>query len=370
MPSDSSLTLFLCGDVMVGRGVDQVLPHPSEPELREEFVRDARDYVLLAERRSGPVPRGVPPAWPWGEALAEIERAGAVARVANLETSVTRGGDFWPGKGIHYRMSPGNVGCLGAAGLDVCVLANNHVMDFGVPGLLETLETLERHGIRTAGAGRDLASARRPAAVEIGGGRLLVFGIGGWDSGIPPGWAATPERPGVDWVLAFTDDAADEVAERVRRVKRPGDLAVVSVHWGSNWGYAVPPEHTRFAHRLVEGGVDLVHGHSSHHPRPVEVYRERLILYGCGDFINDYEGIEGYGAFRGDLVLAWFPVLQRNTGRLLGLEMSPLRTRGMRLHRASEPEGRWLREVLSFACAPLGSSVELGPEGRLRLAWT
>lgn len=69
-------------------------------------------------------------------------------------------------------------------------------------------------------------------------------------------------------------------------------------------------------------------------------------------------------------MLAWFPEVERTTGRLLGLEMSPLRTRGMRLDRASEPEGRWLREVLGFACAPLGSSVHLGPGGRLRLAWT
>ena len=74
----------------------------------------------------------------------------------------------------------------------------------------------------------------------------------------------------------------------------------------------------RFAHWLVDGGVDIVHGHSSHHPRPIEVYRDRLILYGCGDFIDDYEGIEGYEQYRDDLVLMYFATLSPATGELIG----------------------------------------------------
>ena len=74
---------------------------------------------------------------------------------------------------------------------------------------------------------------------------------------------------------------------------------VASVHWGSNWGYDIPREQTVFAHRLIdEAGVDIIHGHSSHHVRAIEVYKDRLILYGCGDFLNDYEGISGYEEFR------------------------------------------------------------------------
>src|SRR4051812_14878763 len=117
------VTLFLCGDVMLGRGVDQILPHPGDPALLETYIRDARAYAELAEEAHGAIPRPVGFAWPWGEALAVLDEAAPDARVVNLETSVTRSDDFAPGKGVHYRMDPANLPCLTAARPDVCVLA-------------------------------------------------------------------------------------------------------------------------------------------------------------------------------------------------------------------------------------------------------
>ena len=105
---------------------------------------------------------------------------------------------------------------------------------------------------------------------------------------------------------------------RARAAKGPGDVVVVSIHWGSNWGYAVGPDQVRFAHRLIDGGVDLIHGHSSHHPGPVEVFGGKLVLYGCGDCINDYEGITGHERYRGDLRLLYFASLHPGTGTLAG----------------------------------------------------
>src|ERR687892_137651 len=223
-PAMAEATVFLAGDVMTGRGIDQILPCPSQPAIHESYVRDARGYVDLAEEASGAIPRAVDPGYIWGDALDELARVGPDACIVNLETSVTRSEDWWQGKGINYRMHPANVACLAALRIDVCALANNHVLDFL------------------------------------------------WD---------------------LSDATADAVTGRVQRLKRPGDVAVASIHWGSNWGYAVPPAHVRFAHRLVDGGVDIVHGHSSHHPRALEVYRRKLVLYGCGNFIDDYEGIGG-----------------------------------------------------------------------------
>jgi poly-gamma-glutamate capsule biosynthesis protein CapA/YwtB (metallophosphatase superfamily) len=81
---------------------------------------------------------------------------------------------------------------------------------------------------------------------------------------------------------------------------KPGDLIVVSVHWGPNWGYDIPHQQRRFAHALIDkANVSIIHG--QHHLKAIEVYRDRLILYGCGDFLNDYEGIKGYEEFRDDL---------------------------------------------------------------------
>lgn len=361
------MTLFLCGDVMTGRGIDQVLEYRSDPSLREPYVRDAREYVWLAEAQNGPIPQPVRPEYLWGEALTELDRVRPDARIVNLETSVTRSDDFWPGKGIHYRMHPKNVGCLTVARVDVCVLANNHVLDFGHRGLLETLETLRAAGIQSCGAGRTSEEARNPASVERGGRAVRVFGLAHESSGVMPDWNALETRPGVAWLGELTESAAHEVAQRVALAKRPGDVAVVSIHWGTNWGYQVEPEQVRFAHWLVEGGVDVVHGHSSHHPRPIEVYRNRLVLYGCGDFIDDYEGIAGYEEFRDDLRLMYFVTLDER-GQLLRLRMVPLQAKRFSLVRATQEDAAWLASTLSESSRTFGTSVHRSGDG-LELAW-
>lgn len=359
-----TVTLFLCGDVMLGRGVDQILAHPGDPALREAYVTDACSYVRLAESVNGPIPAPVPAGWPWGEALRVLDAAAVDVRVVNLETSVTRSDGYAPGKDIHYRMHPDNVPALTVARPDVCVLANNHVLDFGLPGLLETLDTLERAGLRTAGAGRNAEEAHAPATVALpGGGRVLVFALGAASSGIPSSWAARADRPGVAYVPELSPREAEAVVERVRRVARDGDIVVVSVHWGSNWGYRVPRDQVSFAHALVDGGVAVVHGHSSHHPRPLEFYRDRLILYGCGDFIDDYEGISGYEHYRDDLRLAFLVSLAPGDARLAGLRMVPLRARRMRLEPAAEEDRRWLRATLERISR--GVRVSLEPDGTL-----
>lgn len=363
-----TVTLFLAGDVMLGRGVDQILPHPGDPALREDYLRDARGYVALAEAAGGPIPRPVDPAWPWGEALAVLDRAAPAVRVINLETAVTQDGDFAPGKGVHYRMHPANLPCLTAARPDVCALANNHVLDFGPPGLIETLDRLAAAGLRTAGAGRDATAAWRPAAVPVpGGGRVLVFSFGLPTSGIPHSWAATPERAGLALVDAPTAGAAALFADRVRQTARPGDLVVASVHWGPNWGYPATRTEIRFAHALLDAGADVVHGHSSHHPRPAEVHRGKLVLYGCGDLVNDYEGIGGHEHYRDDLRLLYLASVETGTGRLAGLRMVPLRARRMRLEHATDEDAGWLRGVLDRYGRPLGTRTGQEPDGTLTL---
>jgi poly-gamma-glutamate capsule biosynthesis protein CapA/YwtB (metallophosphatase superfamily) len=90
----------------------------------------------------------------------------------------------------------------------------------------------------------------------------------------------------------------------------------------------------------------------------VEVHRGRLILYGCGDFLDDYEGIRGYESYRDDLVLMYFPTLDARTGRLIRLEMTPLRIRNMRLTRPSEDELEWLWETVDRESRRFGTGVE------------
>ena len=361
-------TLALCGDVMLGRGIDQILPHPGDPTLREASIVDARAYVSLAETANGPIPHPVDVSWPWGDALEILDDAAPDVRIVNLETSITRADDFAEAKAVHYRMSPANLASLAVAQPDVCTLANNHVLDFGAGGLAETLDILAVAGLRAAGAGRDLDEARRPAVVPLeGDGRVLVFSVGMGSSGIPTHWAASREQAGVALVPEASQASAEQVVEQIDQHRRPGDLVVVSVHMGSNWGYEVPRGQIRFAHTLIDGGVHVVHGHSSHHPRPIEVYRDRTILYGCGDLINDYEGITGQDEFRSDLRLLYLVSLDPTSGELVAARMTPLRTRRLRLEHASQADAEWLRTVLDRACRRFGPRLTLADDGALRL---
>ncbi len=356
--NDRLIRLFLAGDVMTGRGIDQILSHPGDPTLYEEYIKDARGYITLAEQASGPIPRSSGPSYIWGDALDELKREAPDVRIVNLETSVTASHAYWKGKQVHYRMHPGNMDAITAAGIDVCTLANNHVLDWGYEGLQETLAALEKANIKSAGAGLNQKQAATPAILEIEGkGRVIIFACGSATSGVRPDWAATEERPGVNLLPDFSEETVRRIRARIREVKRAGDIVVFSIHWGANWEYDIAGEEVHFAHRVIDAGADVVHGHSSHHVKGIEFYHDRLILYGCGDFLNDYEGITGYENFRKDLGLMYFAGLDPQTGRLVHVKLVPMRIKRFKLNRASKEEARLLAGILSRESKRFGTEI-------------
>ena len=365
-----SLRLFLCGDVMTGRGIDQALPHPVDPVLYEPYVRDAREYVDLAEKANGPIPRPLSFDYVWGEALQELERASVDLRIINLETAITSEETPCPGKGIHYRMHPLNIGCLSTARISACSLANNHVLDWGNSGLSETLRSLDAVGIAHSGAGNNAEEAAAPAVLNIEGKpRVLLFSFGSTTSGIPRDWNATPSRAGVNLLDDLSETTAARVADQMRHLRKAGDLLIASIHWGSNWGYDIPSKQIAFAHRLVEEGVAIVHAHSSHHVKAIEVFKGRLILYGSGDFLTDYEGISGYEEFRGDLALMYFVELDSQTGQLLSARLVPMQMRRFRVERASAADARRLCDLLNELGKHVGTSTRLEKANNMMLEW-
>jgi poly-gamma-glutamate synthesis protein (capsule biosynthesis protein) len=365
------ITLFLCGDVMTGRGIDQIFPHPSNAILYEPYVKDARGYVEIAEKKNGPIQKPVNYEYIWGDALEELERVAPDLRIINMETSITKSGDYWKTKQIHYRMNPENIPCLTAAKINYCSIANNHILDWGYSGLKETLETLKRVNIGYAGAGENLREAETPAVMEVEEkGRVIVFSFGSVSSGVLSSWAASKKKPGVNILRDLSDKAVQYVKEKVQEVKQKGDILVVSIHWGGNWGYQIPHDQTEFAHRLIDtAGVDLIHGHSSHHVKAVEVYQGKLILYGCGDFLNDYEGIGGYEYYRDDLALMYFASVDSSTGKLVHLQMTPTQTRRFRVNRASGADVEWLEDLLNREGEKLGNRVVRNKDNTLTLTW-
>ena len=189
-------------------------------------------------------------------------------------------------------------------------------------------------------------------------------------SGVPSAWAATHDKAGVNFLRDFSAASVNRIAEQVRTIKLPGDIVVMSIHWGSNWGYEIPPKQRRFAHRLIdEAAVDVIHGHSSHHPRGIEIYGNRPIIYGCGDFINDYEGIGGHEKYRSDLSLMYLVSVNSRSGELNKLEMIPMRIRRFQLKRATTEEATWLAATIDRESRKFEARVALLADQSLSVSW-
>jgi poly-gamma-glutamate synthesis protein (capsule biosynthesis protein) len=355
---------------MTGRGIDRILRHPGDPHVHERGVASADTYVRLAEAEVGAIPRQVDPAYVWGDALGVLDELAPDALIVNLETAVTDRGRPWPNKGIHYRMNPANAEVLSVAGIDVVSLANNHVLDWSRPGLEQTLDVLRESGLRSAGAGRDSAEAWAPAVVSSPRARIAVLAVASPSSGVPLSWSAGDGEAGVAVIPDLSDRSVARVTEALRDAAGPEDVIVLSIHWGPNWGHDIPTKRRAFARAVIDAaGVDVVHGHSSHHPLGVEVHEGRLIIHGCGDLLTDYEGITGHEEYRGELGGLWLVDVDAASGALRRLELVPTRVRGFRLTTPGRADLEWLTRSLDAQCRQLGTRMRLEPWGHLALEW-
>jgi poly-gamma-glutamate capsule biosynthesis protein CapA/YwtB (metallophosphatase superfamily) len=251
-PPSERLRLALLGDCMLGRLVNETL-------------------------------RDVPPEYPWGDTLPLLR--GADWRLCNLECVLSdRGAPVFP-KTFHFRSDARNIAVLRAARIDAVTLANNHVLDYGNDAMSEMLEILDRAGVVHSGAGKNFDEASLFATAAVRGTKLAMLAF----TDNEPGWEAGAGRPGIFYApIEPADPRARMVLEIVSRGKPASDFLIVSAHWGPNWGYAPPREHVEFARALIDAGADIVFGHSSHVFRGIEFYRGRAIVYGAGDFVDDY----------------------------------------------------------------------------------
>jgi poly-gamma-glutamate capsule biosynthesis protein CapA/YwtB (metallophosphatase superfamily) len=362
----ADLKLFLCGDVMTGRGIDQALLNSVEPVLYEPYIKDAGAYLRLAENKNGPVDIPVSYDYIWGDALKVWDENAPDLKLINLETCITTSAEPWPGKGINYRMHPENVKVLTAAGIDHCSLANNHILDWGIQGLKETMQTLDNAGINFSGAGNNEFEAREPALLETDNGRVLVYSYGSPDSGIPLTWTAENGMPGVNILPDFGEKEIRYIKHNIESQKKKGDIVIFSIHWGGNWGYKISAEYKKFARHLIDNaGVDVIFGHSSHHPLGIELYSEKLIIYGAGDFINDYEGISGHERYRSDLTLMYFPLIDIRNGQLKSLKMVPMKIKRFQLKRADKKDAIWLQKMLNMESSQNGTITYMDNEKTL-----
>jgi len=302
LTSPRTFKLNFVGDVMLGRLIDQLFP---------THVDEAKDAVYAANFvRSHPQLKDYDYSTPWGSTYSLF--LSSDLNLINLETSATTASKKWPNKVFNYRMHPKNIAALKAAKIDYASCANNHTLDFCEEGLVDTVRTLKREGIAFAGAGESRDEATRPAVLQLPRKRKLTEekALDGSDSSHEVHIYSASDHP-QDWgsVSSFhLIDYSFSTRERLKRLLNPLNapppaLKIFSVHWGPNYSWHPSPDIHSLAHFLVdECAVDIIHGHSSHHVQGVEVYKKSLIIYGCGDFVDDYAVDEEY---RNNMSAVW-----------------------------------------------------------------
>ena len=241
---EAAVTLVAVGDVQLGRGVGRVIE------------REGPDYPF--------------------EHVREVIRKADLA-VFNLECALSQNGTPIQ-KRFSFKADPIAADGLARAGFDVAVLANNHSVDCGRWALPETIDVLESRGIASVGGGADMAAAAAPVFLERNGLRIAFLAR---TFILPDGVIYREDVP----TVAVYDP--DRIEEEVRAARRRADFVVVSLHWGVEYARQPQESQRRIARRLVGAGADLVIGHHTHTPQPVERYKNGLIAYSLGNFVFD-----------------------------------------------------------------------------------
>jgi len=342
---------------MLGRLIDQIFTtHVESPEDADH----AHHFMSSLGRPS------VPHSYVWGDVKDEILNADL--RILNLETSVTTNDQKWPDKVFNYRMHPNNVACLREINADFCSLANNHTLDFGYKGMSETIQTLKAAGIHYAGVGKNIDEAMKPAVFSFGPSNQRKT-IACFSAADHPGiWAASSNKPGIAYVDVdnFDDHDIDRFTKAIMAVRSEVDLVSVSLHWGSNYCWNPSAKFQQFAHQLIDAGADLIHGHSSHHVQGIEIYKGKPIMYGLGDFVDDYAVEREY---RNNLGFIYKLQLDPSTNKFTSIEMVPTTIKLFQVHKTRNPKDlSWQLQVMSKLCERLHTGTTTSADNHLHIS--
>ncbi|ANE48314.1 hypothetical protein SY83_20770 [Paenibacillus swuensis] len=197
--------------------------------------------------------------------------------VGNLETPVTKHNEPQK-KSYVFKSSPDALPALKDAGFDVLSLANNHILDQGRQGLLDTMEAADEAGFERIGAGKNVDEAYKPVMMTKQGVKVAFVGL---SRVVPEGsWKAGPSTPGV----AETYDTTRPLKE-IRKADQTADLVVVVVHWGKERQEQPADHQQELAHAYIDAGADLVIGAHPHVLQGFEQYKGKWIAYSLGNFI-------------------------------------------------------------------------------------
>lgn len=239
--------LGFAGDVMLGRLVDKTI-------LKKSYI------------------------YPWGSVLPLMRKKDIM--IVNLETTLTKSNQAVP-KVFNFKSDPANVRSLVEGNIGVVNIANNHILDFGYQGLVDTLKTLDGVGIKHVGAGLNEKEARKPVIITKKG---ITFGILGYTDNEPT-WVAHNDKYGTNYVKVGN---ISKIQEDIAHIRGKVDFVVIALHWGPNMRQRPTQEFIDFAHAIIDSGADIIHGSSAHIFQGIEIYHDKLIMYDTGDFVDDY----------------------------------------------------------------------------------
>src|SRR6187200_125102 len=277
------MQVLFAGDVMLGRLVNQVLANA-------QFT-----YV-------------------WGDTIDIIKKADF--SLINLECPISSKGKKWNKtfKVFHFRANLDAIQALNCASIDYVSLANNHILDYDVEALLDTLDILDKNNISYSGAGRNLKEAMKPAIIErqlkptnnnscynvynkevnnIDNKNTIRIGLISLTDNEPE-WEAKDDLAGINYIptTLASDRYYYRLQNEIENAKKQSDLVIVSSHVGPHFRETPSTKYVNFAHKIIDFGADIYWGHSNHMPQGIELYKHnndtKIIFYDCGDFIDDY----------------------------------------------------------------------------------
>jgi len=297
----------------------------------------------------------------WGSVLERLRSLDGL--VINLECCLSTRGQQWQRtyRPFHFRADPDwAIPALERAGVDVCTLANNHILDYEEVALRDTLAELDDAGIARTGAGETIDEALEPAVRTIGDtdtsdGDLEIAVIGLTDN--TPEYAADEDSPGTAWIEIEVSDTETRrrVRETLERARETSpDLLVASLHWGPNMVTEPPESFREFGRWLVEEGVDVVHGHSAHVFQAIEIREGQPIIYDAGDFVDDYRVDPELRNDRSFL----FVLSVTADGDLTDLRLYPTEIDDCAVHEASPGGAEWSRKRMRNLSEPFGTTFD------------
>ncbi len=315
------LTLAFTGDVMLGRGVNRAILTYG-------------------------------PAYPWGNTLSMLRKADL--RLINLECVITRYDEHWElsPKEFFFKADPLAIETLEAADIDYVSLANNHSLDFKRQGLLEMNELLDKNRVKHSGAGKNFKAASKPALIRKRGLKIGILSITDNEAG----WAAGEITPGTYFIpIDVGAPTFEYLAKQISEFRNKLDILVLSAHWGPNMVERPPEKFQEFARQMIDAGVDIFYGHSSHIFQGVEVYKNRLILYDTGDFVDDYVVDP---ELRNDLSFLFFVRIDKRK-RINRIELIPTSIDNYQVNIASDSETKWSLNRMANLSKELGTKTAI-----------